>query len=78
MNEDDLDRCYTALCESLAAVDEDKAQLFLAMMSLALLARYERGADVLQLIANVEAQCRADPERLPTLALRRRDGEAQQ
>lgn len=77
MSEDDLDRCYTALCESLAGVGEAKAQLFLSMMSLALLARYERGADVLQLIANVEAQCKADPERLPALALQRRDGEVQ-
>lgn len=78
MNEDDLDRCYTALCASLASVGEAKAPLFLSMLGLALLARYERGADVLQLIANVEAQCQADPERLPALALRRRDDEVQQ
>ena len=78
MTEDDLDRCYTVMCESLAAVGEARAQLFLSMMSLALMARYERAADVLQLIANVAAQCEADPGHLPALALQRRDGEVQQ
>ena len=49
-----------------------------SMMSLALLARYERASDVLQLIANVEAQCKVEPNRMPAFALRRRDGEVQQ
>jgi hypothetical protein len=60
MNDDDLDRSYSALCESLACVGEKKAQLFLSMMCLSLMARYERAEDVLPLIANVQAQCAAE------------------
>ena len=60
MTDQDLDRSYTALCESLAGVGEQKAQLFLSMMCLALMARYERAEDVLPLIANVQAQCAAE------------------
>jgi hypothetical protein len=60
MNDDDLDRSYSALCESLAIVGEKKAQLFLSMVCLSLMARYERAEDVLPLIANVQAQCEAE------------------
>lgn len=62
MTDQDLDRSYTALCQSLAAVGEHRAQLFLSMMCLALMARYERAEDVLPLIANVQAQCAAEAE----------------
>ena len=51
---------YTALCESLASVGERRAQLFLSMVCLALMARYESAEDVLPLIANVHAQCAAE------------------
>lgn len=60
MTDDDLDLSYSALCESLAAVGQDKAELFLSMVCLSLMARYESAADVLPLIANVEAQCAAE------------------
>jgi hypothetical protein len=60
MNDDDLDRSYSALCESLACVGEEKAQLFLSMVCLSLMVRYERAEDVLPLIANVQAQCAAE------------------
>ena len=60
MTDQDLDRSYTALCQSLAAVGESRAELFLSMMCLALMARYERADDVLPLIANVQAQCSAE------------------
>lgn len=60
MTDEELDRSYTALCQSLAAVGEDRAQLFLSMLCLALMARYERADDVLPLIANVQAQCAAE------------------
>jgi hypothetical protein len=60
MNDDDLDRCYSALCESIAAVGEGQAQLFLSMVCLSLMARYERADDVLALIGNVQAQCAAE------------------
>ena len=60
MTDEDLDRSYTALCQSLAAVGEERGQLFLSMMCLALMVRYERADDVLPLIANVQAQCAAE------------------
>ena len=60
MTDQDLDRSYTALCESLAAVGEPKAQLFLSMMCLALMARFQNADDVLALIHTVQAQCAAE------------------
>lgn len=60
MTDQDLDRSYTALCESLAAVGEPKAQLFLSMICLALMARFERADDVVALIRTVHAQCAAE------------------
>jgi hypothetical protein len=62
MTDHDLDRSYSALCESLAIVGEQKSELFLSMVCLALMARYERAEDVLPLITNVQAQCAAEPE----------------
>ena len=62
MTDDDLDRSYSALCQSLATVGEQKSQLFLSMVCLALMARYERAEDVLPLIANVQAQCAAESD----------------
>jgi hypothetical protein len=60
MTDHDLDRSYSALCEALAIVGEEKARLFLSMVCLSLMARYERAEDVLPLIANVQAQCAAE------------------
>ena len=60
MTDHDLDRSYSALCQSLATVGEQQAQLFLSMVCLSLMARYERADDVLPLIANVQAQCAAE------------------
>lgn len=60
MTDQDLDLSYSALCQSLAAVGEGKARLFLSMVCLSLMARYERAEDVLPLIANVQAQCAAE------------------
>lgn len=60
MTDHDLDLSYSALCQSLASVGESKAQLFLSMVCLSLMARYERAEDVLALIANVQAQCAAE------------------
>lgn len=42
MTDQDLDRSYTTVCQSLAAVGEERAQLFLSMLCLALMARHER------------------------------------
>lgn len=60
MTDQDLDRSYTALCQSLAAVGEERAPLFLSMMCLALMARCERADDVLPLVASVRAHCAAE------------------
>jgi hypothetical protein len=62
MTDDDLDRSYSALCQALAEVGEGKAELFLSMVCLSLMARYERADDVLMLIDNVRAQCAAEVE----------------
>ena len=60
MTDEDLDRSYSALCQSLASVGERRGELFLSMVCLALMARYERAEDVIALIANVHAQCSAE------------------
>lgn len=60
MTDADLDRSYTAVCEALAELGPDRARLFLSMLSLALMARYESADQVLPLIANVQAQCHAE------------------
>lgn len=62
MTDDDLDRTYSALCQALASVGEGKAELFLSMVCLSLMARYERADDVLTLIDHVHAQCAAEVE----------------
>jgi hypothetical protein len=62
MTDDDLDRSYSALCQSLATVGESKSELFLSMVCLSLMARYERADDVLTLIDHVHAQCAAEVE----------------
>jgi hypothetical protein len=51
MNDRDLDECYTALSQALAAAGEDKAPLLLATLSLSLLVRERDANSVLQLIA---------------------------
>ncbi len=53
----DLDLTYTALCNALADVGESKAQPFLAMLSLSLIAHSPSAAQVLPLIAQAQNQC---------------------
>ena len=57
MTDADLDTSYTALCEGLAAVGPQRAELFLAMVCLALLARSEGADAVLPLIARARERC---------------------
>lgn len=57
MTDTDLDRSYSALCEALARVGEDKAPLFLSMLSLSLISRLQQADDVLPLLAQAERQC---------------------
>ena len=60
MTDNDLDRSYTALCQAMAELGPARTELFLSMTCLALMARYERVEDVLDLIGNVRAQCHAE------------------
>nr|MBF0685433.1 hypothetical protein [Pseudomonas sp.] len=55
MTEQDLDTSYTSLCEAITRVGEQRAPLFLAMLSLSLIARQPNANDVLSLIAQAEA-----------------------
>lgn len=54
MTDTDLDTAYTALSQALARVGDDKASLFLATLSLALLARQPDANAVLPLIEQAE------------------------
>jgi len=57
MNEQELDRCYTALCEMLGRVGESRSPLALAMVSLALISRAENADEVLSLLERAESAC---------------------
>jgi hypothetical protein len=57
MNDADLDQSYSAVCEALAQVGEARAPLFLAMLCLSMVSRFERADQVLPLVANALAQC---------------------
>ena len=54
MTEHDLDTSYTSLCEAITRVGEQRAPLFLAMLSLSLIARQPNANEVLSLIAQAE------------------------
>lgn len=57
MTAQDLDKCYTTLCNAMNDVGEANAQQFLAMLSLSLMARSDNAEEVLALIENAQAQC---------------------
>jgi hypothetical protein len=63
MTDAELDRAYTALCETLAGVGQAQAPLFLSMVCLSLMSRLQSADQVLPLIANARAQCAAEPGR---------------
>lgn len=65
MTDTDLDQSYSAVCEALARVGEAQAPMFLSMLCLSLMSRFERADQVLPLIANALAQSdgRNDDER---------------
>ncbi len=60
MTDADLDKSYSSLCEALAQVGQAQAPLFLSMLCLSLLSRFERADEVLPLIANAHQQCVAE------------------
>ncbi|MEJ7929989.1 hypothetical protein WG922_08395 [Ramlibacter sp. AN1015] len=57
MTDADLDRSYGALREALQELPPSRAELFLSMLCLALMARFPSAEDVLPLLAHVRAQC---------------------
>lgn len=57
MNEADLDRSYTALCNALGEVGPQRSELLLAMVALALMARQDRADEVLELVARSRDRC---------------------
>lgn len=57
MMEADLDRSYTALCQALGDVGEERSRLLLAMVALGLMARAADAAEVEQLIARARERC---------------------
>ena len=57
MTDADLDQAYTALCTAMAKVGEAQTPLFLSMLCLSLISRFEQADEVLPLIANAQAQC---------------------
>lgn len=58
MNDAELDRAYTALCEMLARIGESRTALALAMICLSLISRQGSIGDVLGLIDKAEAASR--------------------
>ena len=57
MNEADLDRSYTALCQALGDVGPQRSELLLAMVALALVARAPQAGEVLDIVARSRARC---------------------
>lgn len=59
MTAQDLDLSYTAMCNALNDVGEANAKSLLAMLSLSLMAHADNASEVLALIENARAQCKA-------------------
>ncbi|MET0312559.1 MAG: hypothetical protein ABW051_10955 [Burkholderiaceae bacterium] len=56
MTDNELDVAYTALCEALGEVGQERAPLLLSMLALSLMSRFPSAAEVLPLIATAKAQ----------------------
>ena len=57
MSESDLDRAYTALCQALGDVGQERSELLLAMVALGLMARSDQPEEVLALVARSRESC---------------------
>ncbi len=57
MTDTELDQAYTALCTALGNVGEAQAPLFLSMVCLSLMSRFDEAGEVLPLIVNAQALC---------------------
>jgi hypothetical protein len=61
MTDADLDQSYSAVCEALTRVGEAGGPMFLSMLCLSLMSRFDRAEEVLPLIENALAQSDAGP-----------------
>ena len=61
MTDADLDRSYTALCQALGEVGEQRSELLLAMVALGLIARSEHADEVLSLVARARERVLEEP-----------------
>jgi hypothetical protein len=50
MNEQQLDECYTQICQAMSALGEDQADLFLARLALLLMRALDDPVRIRQLI----------------------------
>ena len=57
MTDEELDRAYTELCNTLARLGEARTASFLSTLCLALMAREASADELLKLIRHVEQQC---------------------
>lgn len=62
MTDADLDRTYTALCHALGAVGQERSELLLSMLCLALMARSDDAEGMLQLIARSRDRCQQEAQ----------------
>ena len=60
MTDTDLDRSYSALSQALTEVGQERAQLLLSMVCLALIARQDSASEVLPLIERARLQLADD------------------
>ena len=61
MTDAELDLSYTALCNALAAVGPQRSELMLSMVCVALMARSDQAAPVLELIARSQQRLQDEP-----------------
>lgn len=57
MTDAELDRSYTALCHALGEVGQERSELLLAMVALALIARADGAEDIVALVARSRDRC---------------------
>ncbi len=57
MTDAELEHSYTALCHALGEVGQERSELLLAMVALALMARAPAAGEVLELIARSRERC---------------------
>ena len=59
MSDAELDRSYTALCQALGEVGQERSELLLAMVALGLMARQQQADEVLALVQSARDRCLA-------------------